>query len=57
VVQVAGKVRDKLDVEAGLTEAAAMKAALAREKVRAALGGREPSKVIYVADRLINLVP
>jgi len=57
VVQVAGKVRDKLDVEAGLTEAAAIKAALARDKVRAALNGREPSKVIYVADRLINLVP
>ena len=57
VVQVAGRVRDKLDVDAGLSEAAATKAALAREKVRAALGGREPSKVIYVADRLINLVP
>src|SRR3989454_364964 len=57
VVQVAGKVRDKLDVEAGLSEAGATKAALARDKVRAALNGREPSKVIYVADKLINLVP
>jgi hypothetical protein len=27
------------------------------EKVRAALNGRGPSKVIYVQDRLINLVP
>jgi leucyl-tRNA synthetase len=57
VVQVAGKLRDRLDVDAGLSQAVATKAALASEKVRAALGGREPSKVIYVADRLINLVP
>jgi leucyl-tRNA synthetase len=57
VVQVAGKVRDRLDVEAGLSQDAATKAALGSEKVRATLGGSEPSKVIYVADRLINLVP
>ncbi len=57
VVQVAGKLRDRLDVDAGLSEREALKAALASEKVHAALNGREPSKVIYVADRLINLVP
>jgi leucyl-tRNA synthetase len=57
VVQVAGKLRDRLDVKAGLSEQEAVKAALASPKVRAALDGREPSKVIYVADRLINLVP
>ncbi|HKW69030.1 MAG TPA: leucine--tRNA ligase [Candidatus Dormibacteraeota bacterium] len=57
VVQVGGKLRDRLDVDAGLSEAEAMQAALASEKVRAALNGRGPSKVIYVPDRLINLVP
>jgi leucyl-tRNA synthetase len=57
VVQVAGKLRDRLDVNAGLSERDAVKAALASEKVHAALHGRDPSKVIYVADRLINLVP
>jgi leucyl-tRNA synthetase len=57
VVQVAGKLRDRLDVDAGLSEADALKAALASEKVKAALNGRGPSKVIYVPDRLINLVP
>jgi leucyl-tRNA synthetase len=44
-------------VDAGLTETDAVKAALASDKVRAALNGRGPSKVIYVPDRLINLVP
>jgi len=57
VVQVGGRVRDKLEIDAGLSEAAATKAALASEKARAALDGREPSKVIYVPDKLINLVP
>ena len=57
VVQVAGKLRDRLEVDAALTEDAAVKAALASEKVRAALSGRGPSKVIYVPGRLINLVP
>ena len=57
IVQVAGKLRDRLEVDAGLSEAEATRAALASEKVRAALNGRGPSKVIYVPDRLINLVP
>src|SRR5438477_21386 len=57
VVQVSGKLRDRLEVDAGLSEADAVKAALASEKVRAALDGGSPSKIIYVQDRLINLVP
>jgi leucyl-tRNA synthetase len=57
VVQVSGKLRDRLDVDAGLSEADAVQAALSSEKVRAALDGHQPSKVIYVLDRLINLVP
>src|SRR5260370_27506040 len=57
VVQVAGKLRDRLEVEPGLSEADATRLALASEKVRTALDGRGPSKVIYVPDRLINLVP
>ncbi len=57
VVQVGGRLRDRLEVDAGLSEDAAVKLALASDKVRAALDGRGPSKVIYVPDRLINLVP
>jgi leucyl-tRNA synthetase len=57
VIQVAGRVRDKLDVDTGLSEDGALRAALAREKVQAALKGLAPSKVVYVRDRLINLVP
>ncbi|TAN31832.1 leucine--tRNA ligase [bacterium] len=57
VVQVGGKLRDRLTVDAGLSEAAALEAAMGSERVRAALDGRGPSKVVYVQDRLINLVP
>jgi len=57
VVQVGGKLRDRMDVDAGLSEADALEAAMSSEKVRAALDGNQPSKVIYVRDRLINLVP
>jgi leucyl-tRNA synthetase len=57
VVQVAGKVRDRLTLPAGSTETEAVTAARGSERVRAALDGRDPSKVVYVQDRLINLVP
>jgi leucyl-tRNA synthetase len=57
VVQVGGKLRDRLVVDTGISEAQALDAAMKSDKVRAALDGRGPSKVVYVQDRLINLVP
>jgi len=57
VIQVAGKVRDRATVAVGITEAEALEVAMKSDKVRTALNGRGPSKVIYVQDRLINLVP
>jgi leucyl-tRNA synthetase len=57
VVQVGGKLRDRLSLPVGTSEEVVLEAALASEKVRGALNGRGPSKVIFVQDRLINLVP
>jgi len=59
VIQVDGRVRDRLRVPAGLGEAAAVELALASEPARRALGGdgTRPRRVVYVPDRLINLVP
>jgi leucyl-tRNA synthetase len=57
VIQVEGKVRDRATVAVGTTEAKALEVAMKSDKVRTALNGRGPSKVIYVQDRLINLVP
>jgi leucyl-tRNA synthetase len=57
VVQVGGKLRARLTMPAGSSEEKVLKAALAEPKVQAALNGSKPSKVIFVPDRLINLVP
>jgi leucyl-tRNA synthetase len=56
VVQVNGKVRDRITLPAGATEQAAVAAAVASAKVAEALGGKDPRKVVYVAGRLVNVV-
>jgi len=55
-IQVNGKVRSRVTVaaEAGVDEVRA--AALAEEKIVAALQGRQPRKVIVVPARLVNVV-
>jgi leucyl-tRNA synthetase len=56
VVQVNGKVRDHVVVDANATEAMVTERAMALERVGEFLGGRSPRKVIYVAGKLINIV-
>lgn len=56
VVQVNGKLRDKLPVGAGIGQKEAEKLAIASERVQKFLGGKSPQKVIYIRDRLINIV-
>lgn len=56
VVQVNGKVRDRVVLPIDVTEDEARSRALALPKVAESLGGREPHKVIYVPGRLVNIV-
>jgi leucyl-tRNA synthetase len=56
VVQVDGRVRDRVTVAAGLTQEAAVAEALARPKVSGALDGRAVARTVHVPDRLVNLV-
>ena len=49
VVQVNGKVRDRLEVDAGISEADAEAAALASPKVVEALAGAAPTRVVVRA--------
>jgi leucyl-tRNA synthetase len=56
VVQVNGKVRDRIQVPAGIDEARAKELALGSEAVRKHLGAKEPRRVIYVAGKLVNVV-
>ena len=56
VVQVNGKVRDRLEVPAGIEEAVAQELALASPRVRSYTDGKSVRKAIYVPGRLVNLV-
>jgi leucyl-tRNA synthetase len=56
VVQVNGKVRDRISMPAGLAKAEVERTALASAKVQAALNGTKPAKVIVVADRIVSIV-
>ncbi|NOY99435.1 MAG: leucine--tRNA ligase [Chloroflexi bacterium] len=56
VVQVNGKVRDRITLPADADEATVKAAALASGKVQKFLEGAEPRKVIVVPKRLVNIV-
>ena len=56
VVQVNGKVRDRLELAAGTTEADLKALALASAKVAQAIGSAPIARFIVVPDRLINIV-
>jgi len=56
VVQVNGKVRDRLDVPPSIGEEDARSAALASPRVAEVLGGRRPSRVVVRPPRLVNVV-
>ncbi len=56
VVQVNGKVRDRITASAGIGEAEARRLALESEAVRKMLAGQEPRQVIIVPGKLVNIV-
>jgi leucyl-tRNA synthetase len=55
-VQVNGKVRERMLLALDASQDEAMSAALASEKVREHVGGREPKRIIYVPGRLLNII-
>jgi len=57
VVQVGGKVRDRVEVTPEITEADAVALALSSPKVADVLGGAAPRRVIARPPRLVNIVP
>jgi leucyl-tRNA synthetase len=56
IVQVNGKVRDRIDVDASIDEVEMEKVALASSRVQEHLAGRTPRNVIIVRPKLVNLV-
>jgi leucyl-tRNA synthetase len=55
-VQVNGKLRDRVVVPAGTSEVELEQIVLARDKVRAALNGKAPERVIHAGGRIVNIV-
>ena len=56
VLQIDGKVRDRVTAPAGIAQPAAEKLAMESPKVKAALDGRRIERTIFVPDRLVNIV-
>jgi leucyl-tRNA synthetase len=56
IIQVNGKVRDRIDVDADIDEDEAASLALASERVREYTGGGEPERVVVRAPKLVNVV-
>ncbi len=56
VIQINGKVRERMVVSAHIQEATAKEKALANPTVQEYLAGKPPRKVIFVPGRLVNIV-
>ena len=56
IVQVNGKLRDRILVEPSISDEDAKQLALASEAVQQILKGRQIRKVIVVPGRLVNIV-
>jgi len=56
VVQINGKLRDRIEVPASITEAEAKELVMERQRVKAHLEGKDIIKMVYVPGRLVNLV-
>jgi leucyl-tRNA synthetase len=56
VIQVNGKVRDRLTAQAGIAEADAISQARALPKIAELMDGKQPVKSIYIPGKIVNFV-
>jgi leucyl-tRNA synthetase len=56
VIQVNGKLRDKVSVPVDITEETARRLAFEQERVKGYMEGKDIAKIIYVPGRLLNIV-
>ncbi len=56
IIQINGKVRDKIEVDAGISKEEAEKLTLEREKIKKRVQDKKVKKVIFVPGKLINIV-
>ncbi len=56
VLQVNSRTKDIVEADAGIAEGDAKSLALDNMKIKAALGGAEPKRIVYVEKKLVNIV-
>lgn len=56
IIQINGRVRDKLETKSNITEKEAYELTLKREKIRKRIGDSKVKKIIFVPGKLINIV-
>ena len=56
IIQINGKMRDKILISKGISQKEAEKTILSREKIKNLVADKKIKKVIFVPDRLINIV-
>ena len=56
IIQVNGKVRDKIEVEYNISEEEAKKIALSQDKIKKWIDNKDIKKIIFVPNKLINFV-
>jgi leucyl-tRNA synthetase len=56
IIQINGKIRDKILMEIGISQKEAENLALNQEKIKNAIGGNKIRKIIFVPNKLINIV-
>jgi len=56
IVQINGKVRDKIEAKADIEQKEAEKLVMKSEKIKALIGESEVKKIVFIPDKLINIV-
>jgi leucyl-tRNA synthetase len=56
VIQINGKVRDNMEVDAGMGEGEIKKVVMEREKVKNFVGAGNPKRIVYIPKKIINIV-
>ncbi len=56
IIQINGKVRDRIEVEVGVSEDKVKEISLSQEKIKKWIKDKKIKKIIFVKDKLINIV-
>ena len=56
IIQVNGKVRDIVNIEAGISQQEAINIARKSKKVNKFIQGKSPKKIISIQNKILNLV-